>query len=227
MTFQPPPPPPPPGGQPPDQPQGQPYGAPPPPPPAGQQWAAQPPPSGAPAHGAFDPKTVNPLDWALLAIGLLVLIFSFFGFYKASVSGTGYTGASKSYSAWHDIIGGGFFGWLAMVLAVLGTAALAISLFSPQIKLPFPARMLALAGFAGGLLSEILAIFIHPKFYHESGSAFGYHYSLDFGHGFSFWISLILLLGGTVVALMRFQATGGTLPGALGKIPNIGGHGPQ
>jgi hypothetical protein len=211
MTFQPPP-----GDTPP------PASPPPPPPPSGQ-WG--PPPGAgypAPQGGGFDPKTVNPLDWAILGVGALTLIFSFFGFYTASISGPGFD-ESESWSAWHDIFGGGFFGWIGMIFAVAATVVLALALFQPQVKFAWPSRLIVLAGYAAGALCEILAIFIHPKFASASGSIAGAHYSSSFGHGFSFWITLILVLGGTVLALMRLQQTGGKLPGALGNLPNIGG----
>jgi uncharacterized membrane protein len=209
MTFQPPPPPP--------------GGTPPPPPPG--QWG--PPPTGGPGGGSsFDPKTVNPLDWATLGVGFLVLIFSFFSFYSASVSGPG-VDTSVGFSAWHDIVGGGFFGWIAMVFAVAATVVLALLLFMPQMKFPFPSRLIVLAGYALAALCEILAIFLHPTFADSSETILGQHYSSSFGHGFSFWLSLILILGGTVLALMRFQQTGGQLPGPLAGMPNIGQHGPQ
>lgn len=193
MTFQPPAPPPPP----------------PPPPPGGGYGAPRP---------AFDPKSVNQLDWAILGVGALTLIFSFFGFYTASASGGGLD-YSESWSAWHDIAGGGFFGWIGMVFAVAGAVVLALQLFSPQVRLRMDPRFLALAGFALGAICEILAIFIHPTF----GSASGAGFHASFGHGFSFWIILILTIGGTVLTLMRAQQTGTKLPGALGNLPNIGG----
>lgn len=200
MTFQPPP------------------GDTPPPPPPGQ-WG--PPPGGAPAK--FDPKTVNNLDWAILGVGFLVLIFSFFGFYSFSTSGGGFD-QSESWSAWHDIFGGGFFAWIGVIFAVAATVVLALALFQPQIKFPLESRLLTLAGFALSALCEILAIFIHPDFGSASGTIAGVHYSSSFGHGFSFWVTLILALGGTVLALMRLQQTGGTLPGPLSNVPNIGGQ---
>ncbi|MDT4983006.1 MAG: hypothetical protein QOF95_496, partial [Pseudonocardiales bacterium] len=95
MTFQPPPPPPPPGGPPPP-PGGQPpgYGPPPPgaqppgygaPPPPGNPYGAPGgSPYGAPGPG-FDPKSVNPLDWGIIAAGVLAFIFSIVSFYKAKV----------------------------------------------------------------------------------------------------------------------------------------------
>ena len=94
MTFQPPPP----GGNPP---------APPPPPPG--QWG---PPPGGPAvpAGSFDPKTVNPLDWGIIGIGLLGLPLLVLRLLHASTVG-GFC-ESVSAGAWH-----GFFGWFAFCSA--------------------------------------------------------------------------------------------------------------
>jgi hypothetical protein len=198
MTFQPPPPPP--GGTPPAG------------PPPGQ-WGPPPGSGGSPA--AFDPKSVNPLDWGIVAAGALAFIFSLFDYYTVSVSGGGFS-ASASASAWH-----GFFGWAAALLAVVGAAAVAIQLFAPQVKLPFPARLVGLGAFALALLFVIIALFDFPGDV-PSGSG------IDTGRGFSYWVSLIVIIAGTVLSLMRLQATGGQLPGGLSsKIPNIGGYGPQ
>src|SRR5947208_12117487 len=111
LTLQPPPPPP--GDSPP----------PPPPPPPPGQWG--PPPGGG---GSFDPKTVNPLDWAILGAGLLIFIFSFVSYYTFSEGGF-----SVSENAWH-----GFFGWFAMLLALIGSVVVAMELFVPQVKMPWP-----------------------------------------------------------------------------------------
>jgi hypothetical protein len=205
MTFQPPPPPP--GNNPP------------PPPPPGQ-W-------GPPAGGqpAFDPKTVNPLDWTLLGIGVLVFLFSFIDFYSGADITCGGRSASfsgGSASAWHDIIGGGFFAWFAMLFAIAGAVLVAIDLFTPQVKLPVATRLASLGLFALAALFEIIAIFVTP------GADTGFSgCSVSINHGFGFWLSLILILGGTVVALMRAQQTGTQLPGPLANMPNIGTKGPQ
>lgn len=196
MTFQPPPPPP--GGNPP----------PPPPPPPGQ-WG--PPPGGG---QQFDPKTVNPLDWSILGIGLLTFIFSFVSYYTVTVSYAGFS-ASGSENAWH-----GFFGWFAMLLALAGSAVVAMELFAPQVKMPWPNRVVGLAAYALATLCVILALFVFP----------GGNYSgpgVDEGHGFGYWASLVLIIAGLVVSLMRVQQTGTKLPGALGNLPNIGAKGPQ
>jgi hypothetical protein len=208
MTFQPPPP----GDNPPP---------PPPPPPPPGQWG--PPPGGAGRPGAFDPKSVNPLDWALLGVGLLVFIFSFVSFYSGGTvkcGGQSISVSGGSASAWHDVFGGGFFGWFAMLFAILGAVAVALELFMPQFKFAVANRLAALGLFALALLFEIIAIFVTP-----SDSAFGC--SASVGHGAGFWISLILILAGTGLALMRAQQTGTALPGPLANLPNIGAKGPQ
>jgi hypothetical protein len=213
MTFQPPPPPP--GGNPP----------PPPPPPPPGQWGP-PPGGGYPAPRGFDPKNVNPLDWALIGIGFLVFLFSFIDFYSgADITCGGRTvsvGSSGSASAWHEIFGGGFFAWFAMLFGLAGGVLIAMELFAPQVKLPMANRVAALGLLALAALFEIIAIFVTPGI---DGSLGGCSASIN--HGFGFWLSLILLLGGTVLALMRAQQTGAALPGPLANMPNIGAKGPQ
>jgi hypothetical protein len=210
MTFQPPPPPPPPA--PPPGPAGQPHGAQPP----GPQGAWGPP-AGSPYNApraAFDPKTVNPLDWGILGAGLLAFIFSFVSYYTVSVSYAGFGSASGSESAWN-----GFFGWFAMLCALAGSALVAMELFVPTVRLPFPARLTGLALYAVATLCVILALFVFPE---DVPDVKG----IDTGHGVGYWISLIVIIAGLVLSLMRFQQGGGKLPGALGNLPNIGGYAP-
>lgn len=228
----PPPPPPPSQGPPPPPAQGPPsggYGAPPPGeygappagygpppqappqggPPAGQQWGPPPAqPYGSPGAGAaFDPKSVNQLDWGILGAGALAFIFSFVSYYTYD-----FAGLSGSLNAWH-----GFFGWFAMLLALVGSAAVALEIFSPQTKLPFPNRLIGLGAYAVSLLCVILALFVTPG---PDFSGTG----VDEGHGFGYWISLIVIAAGAVLSFLRFQQTGGQLPGGLGgQRPGIGG----
>jgi hypothetical protein len=198
MTFQPPPPPQPPAGPPP--------GSPPP-----GAWG--PPPGGPPPSPAFDPKTVDRLDWGIMAAGLLAFIFSFVSYYKYTVSAGGFS-ASGSVNAWH-----GFFGWFAMLLAVAGSVLIGMSLLAPQIKLPIPTRLAALGCYALASLCVILALFVVPG--DTSGLT---DVGVDKGHGVGYWISLVVILAGLVLSALRFQQTGGQLPGALGNLPGIGGH---
>lgn len=192
MTYQPPPPPPPgPGGPPPG------------------QW-------GGHARPGFDPKSVNPLDWAVLGIGAILFIFSFFAYYSFSFGGYevgGYkvSGFSESFSAWH-FSGGTFIGWFAMLLGVLAAAALALQLFVPAVSLPMNARLLSMCLFAASFVLYVIGLFAMD---------------VDLGdHGFSYWLSLVLAAGGAVLALMRAQQTGTALPGPLAGMPNIGAMGP-
>ena len=183
-----------------------------PPPPPPSQWG--PPPGGGPAK--FDPKTVNNLDWGILGIGALLFIFSFFGYYtwdfpSYHVGGVSVGGGSVSYSAWHTS-GGTWLAWFAMIIGVLAAVVVALELFMPQLKFPLPSRLLALAMFAFSFLLYVIAIFAHDDF------------GPDGGHGFSFWLSLILAAGNAVLSLMRLQQTGGTLPGPLNSLPRIGGQ---
>lgn len=185
MSFQPPPPP---------------AGENPPPPPPGQ-WG--PPPGGG--HSAhrpgFDPKTVNPLDWAILGAGALIFIFSFTDYISAPL-GIGW-------NAWH-FDHWMFLTWFAMVFGVLGAAAVAAELFAPNVRTRWPNRTLALVLFAASFVLYFLGIFVHFDF---EGIA---------SRGFGFWISLILAAAGVVLALMRAQQTDVRLPGAFAKLPNIG-----
>jgi hypothetical protein len=159
--------------------------------------------------GAFDPKTVNPLDWSILGIGFLTFIFSFLSYYTASVSFLGHK-VSAHESAWH-----GFFGWFAMFCAVLGSAVVGLALFAPHVKLPIAQRLAALGLYAIATLCVILAWFITPG---VNGVTTG----VNFGRGFGFYGSLVLIIAGLVLTLMRAQQTGTALPGPLNKMPKIG-----
>jgi hypothetical protein len=179
---------------------------PPPPPPPGQ-WNSQ---SGG--SSSFDPKTVSPLDWGIIGAGFLTFIFSFVSWYTFS-----YHGFSVSENAWH-----GFFGWFAMLLALIGSALVAMDLFAPQVKLPIANRLAALGAYALATLCMILAIFIIPGYLGVDVPS-----GVDEGHGWGYWLSFILILAGLVMCLMRAQQTGTAMPGALGNLPNIGSKGPQ
>jgi hypothetical protein len=205
MSFQPPPPP----------------GAPPPPPPG--QWG--PPPGGG--QPAFDPKNVNPLDWALVGIGAVLFLFSFFEYYTASIASY-----SDSSGAWH-FGDGGFIGWFAFIAGLAGAAVVALNLFVPSFKLPLPTYVAAMGLFALSTLLYLLGfIVIGPDDSACGGNSQCENLVDDaFSFGFSYWLSLILVIAGVVLALMRSQQTGQKAPGALGgvigNLPNIGDRGPQ
>ncbi len=216
--------------------------------PPGQPPGPPPPPGsyGPPASGGaakFDPKSVNPLDWGILAAGVLSLIFSFFSYYSykgkgaeikqvcanldqipASLRGQADDACNGvTTSAWS-----GFFGWFGVLLALIGAGLVAMALFAPHVKLPFAARLGALAAFALAVISTLLALLLVPDYTDTglSGSGVSYDDVVDEGHGFSYWIVLILLVAGLVLCYLRFQQTGGQLPGrsaaASGSAPGYG-----
>jgi hypothetical protein len=213
MSFQPPPPPP--GGNPP-----------PPPPPPGQ-WGPQSGGGYSNSQGGFDAKNVNPLDWGIVAAGVIAFLFSFIDFYDGAdvtAGGRSATVDAGTASAWNDVVGGGFWSWFAMLFAILGAAAVALSLFAPHVKLPISNRLAGLALFAAAALFEIIGIFVTPG---DSANGFGSSVDVSLNHGIGFWISLLAILAGLVLSLMRMQQTGEALPGPLSNMPNIGAKGPQ
>jgi hypothetical protein len=108
-----------------------------------------------------------------------------------------------------------------MLCALVGSGLVALVLFAPQVKLPFAARLGALFAYALATLCLILAIFVIPG--NTSGaSAVGVH--IDKGHAWGFWLSLVLVIAGLVISLMRAQQTNTVMPGALNKMPKIGGN---
>ena len=151
------------------------------------------------------------MDWGLFAAGVLTFLLSFVSYYKVSVSGVGSLGGgSTSFSAWHDVVGGGFIGWLGIIAALAGTVVIGLILFAPQVAIPVPVppRLLALYLFAGAAVLEILALVLHPKFFSSSAAGF----KESFGHGFGYYICLILTIAGAVLSYLRLKATGGALP---------------
>jgi hypothetical protein len=154
----------------------------------------------------FDPKTVNPLDWGLVAIAPVLLILSFFGYYVFSFSFRG-TGISihQSYGAWHTG-SGTIVGWFAFAIGLLSSVVVALDLFVPTLTMPAPARLVALGGFALSFVLYVLGFFV---------------IDIGPGHfGFSYWVSFVLVIAGVVVTFMRLQQTG-PVPGFLNKIPKV------
>jgi hypothetical protein len=162
--------------------------------------------------GGFDPKAVNPMDWGILGAGVLAFIFSFVSYYTFSEGPF-----SVSESAWH-----GFFGWFAMLLALVGSAVVAMEMFAPHVKMPFPNRLIGLGAYALAALFVILASFITPGYL---GIDVGP--GVDTGRGFGFWISLVVILAGAVLSFLRFQQTGGQLPWDTNRRPTHGSAPPM
>ena len=128
-----------------------------------------------------------------MGAGILAFLFSLFDYYKYSVAGI-----SATASAWH-----GFFGWFAALLALAGAAAVAVHIFARQMSLPVPIRTLCVALFAVATVCVLLALAVVP-----GASLTG----LNKGHGFAYWVSLIVIIAGLVLSFLRLKATGGSLP---------------
>jgi hypothetical protein len=145
---------------------------------------------------------VNPLDWGIVAAGLIALIFSTFDYYTYKVSLGGFS-RTVSVSAWH-----GGLAPIATLLAVAAAVLLALHLLS-TVKLAFPVRLVVLAAFALASLLLLLALFVMPG---NTGGADVFGIDIDKGHGIGYWISLLAVLAGTGLAAKRFTDTGGKLP---------------
>jgi len=155
----------------------------------------------------FDPKAVSPLDWGIIAAGVVAFIFSLFAFYSYSVSisvaGFSTTSRTVHWSAWH-----GFFGWFAVLLALVAAILLAAELIA-RVTLPFPVRTVVLGLFVVALICLLLALFVIPG---NTGGSGLFVVKVNKGHGFGYWITLIAVIVGTGLAGKRFMDTGGKLP---------------
>ncbi len=137
-------------------------------------------------------------DLGIVIAGVLIFLISLFpGYYTVEVSGgLGFSG-SDSVSAWH-----GFFGWFGALLALAAAVLVALPLFN--VRLQFPIRTAVLALFGAATLCLLIAFFVIP-----GGDCQGIQAcedAIDFGHGFSYWLSLLLVLGGLALSFMRKDA---------------------
>jgi hypothetical protein len=194
--------------------------APPPPPPADPAPAYQQPPA-APSGGARSSgmtadelrstvQNANQYDLGIIAAGVLAFLLSFFPFYKASVSSSGslsgldaFGSQSGTWSAWH-----GFFGWFAALVALAAAVLLVLSLLGIHLLDATMTRLAVLGGFAVALLCTILALFISPLPGSEGKESFGgvtVEYSK--GVGWAYWVFLLVIIVGAVLAFLRKDAT--------------------
>ena len=152
----------------------------------------------------FNARTVNPMDWGIIGTGVLAFIFSLLDFYKYTITLAGFGKTTASVSAWH-----GFFGWFGALVALLAALLLAAELIF-RIRFPFATRLAVLGAFGLALLCELLALFVVPGRTGGLNGQFGI--SVDKGHSYGYWLTLIAVLVGTALAAKRFIDTGGKLP---------------
>jgi hypothetical protein len=138
-------------------------------------------------------QEANPYDHAIVAMGILAFIFSLFSYYKYTASNE-LISVSATTSAWH-----GFFGWFAALVALVASLVLAAGTYG-QVRMPFPHRLGVFVAYVVAAVCVILALFVVPG---ESVSGIGY----DKGHGWAYWVSLIVILVGAGLAFMRKDAT--------------------
>jgi hypothetical protein len=166
-----------------------------------------PPSAGQPAAGPaglqnFDPKSVDPLDWAIIAAGAIAFIFSTFNYFTYKVAIATFS-QKVSVSAWHGVLAP-----VATLLAILAAVLLAVHVIV-KMQLAFPVRLVVLGAFALASLLLLLALFIIPG---NTGGAGVVGFKIDKGHGIGYWVSLLAVLAGTGLSYKRFTDTGGTLP---------------
>lgn len=137
------------------------------------------PPAGGSGTPSFDVSKVGRSDWIVIGAGLVLLIFSFFGWLSASYDFGGGFSDSSSAGAWHE------YWWLATVLGV--AVAVVVALRSamgqplPQVKPQF----LMFAAAAGFVITLIALIEIFAKT-GDDGGGFSY------GPGFGIWVCLVV-----------------------------------
>jgi hypothetical protein len=146
-------------------------------------------------------QNANPYDLGIIGAGVLAFLLSFFPYYTVSYSGgLGIGGLSGSGSAWH-----GFFGWFAVLVALAAAVILALRLVGIHVLDAQMTRLAVLGGFALSLLCLIVAFFVTP-----GGGCQGVKACedvVDFGRGFGFWATLIVIIAGLVLAFLRKDAT--------------------
>jgi len=182
-------------GPPPGPPQNPPPGYGPPPPGYG------PPPPGYPQRPPRSAPVVDPNDWALMAISLVVFIFSFFEFYTYDPKGGGCCGVTNS--AWH-----GFLGWAAVLLILIAGIGVAAAVFAPRPMSRIPVRLIAVILAVFALLFLFIAIFVIPDGEYEGATISSD--ATDSGHGFSFWIVMVLAVVFLALCVVRYHRTGGS-----------------
>ena len=160
--------------------------------PGDPRWAA--PGSQYPSPGSgTDFKAVNPFDWCIMGAGVLAIIFSFFSYYTASARTVVFT-ITESFSAWH-----GFFGWFAAVVALAsGGGPFVVVLGQVQRAVP-PAG--DNGRFRIATVSVLVALWVLPgNVPHGTG--------VSNGRGVGYWLSLIVIAIGLVLAFIRMRDNG-------------------
>lgn len=172
----------------------------PPPAPGYQGGAPAFPPAGGSGTPSFDVSNVGRSDWILIGSGLVLLIFSFFGWVSSSYSGYGLS-VSESAGAWHE------YWWLATVLGVAVAVVVALRTMMGQSLPQLKPQFLMFAAAAGFVITLIALIEIFSKT-SDLDTVGG-----SIGPGFGIWVCLIVSAAQTYfVWLWAQRQPGWSLP---------------
>ncbi len=137
-------------------------------------------------------------DLGIMGAGVLAFLLSLFPYYTFSLdAGFGMSGGT-SVTAWH-----GFFGWFAALAALAGAVLTALPLLG--VRLSIPTRLAAVAAFGLATLCVLLALFVIPG----KGDCQGLQAcedAISYGHGFGYWASVLVILAGLALSVMRMGA---------------------
>ncbi len=136
-------------------------------------------------------RSAHPYDLGIMAAGALTFLLSLIPTYYTANA----PGFSDNYNAWH-----GFWGWFATILALAAAAILAATLLA-RLSLPFPVRLTVLGLFALALVFTIVAGLTWAGT--DTGGEDPGKYA---GHGFIYWLSLIVILAGLALSFLRKDA---------------------
>lgn len=143
-------------------------------------------------------------DLGIVAAGLVALIGSVLPFYTVSADFMG-SSISSSASAWH-----GFFGWFGVLAALAGSALLLVHLLG--VRTPVAARLGTLAAYAVAALCLVIALFAFPGGGCDDLTIAGTDVceGIDFGRGVGYWLTLLAVLGGLALSVLRRGADDST-----------------
>jgi len=132
--------------------------------------------------------------------------------YKASVASQG----SETFSAWH-----GFFGWFGILLLLIAAVNVAATIFGVQLRASVNPRLASLGLSVLGLVFIVIAAFVIPIDTNGIPDDL-----VNLGHGFSYWIVLILAVVTAALAGLRFTQTKGETAGGAPLPPPPGAYPP-
>jgi hypothetical protein len=152
--------------------------------------------------------SIHPLDIAIIAAGVVAVVFSFFDYYEVSV-----LHEADSTTAWH-----GFFGWFGTVLAAAGAVVVGVAPFVSARRLRVSPAAIAAALFALGAASTVEALFTTG--FDPGRRPLGAP-PIHSGHGYAYWVSLAVIVAGAVLAAiraLRISGPGGPLRRGSGTL---------